>query len=932
MKIQGEFINTEGRTVKVVLNARKAAGEDITIGEGSKSGHALYFAGDGAVTTESGFNDSMDVILSQSASIQLQSENFAPELSGRSFRDVTAEINIDGQCVFAGFLEPNTYNQPYIDVLDDLELNCIDVLSALQYRPFRDVTGKGSYNKAVAEADSSTFWELLSEALLSENTNGAGTEFTILYDGSRRTVSGTADTVFKDLQVSDLAFLGEDEDDVQTYQDVVEAVLKYLNLHIVQDGKTFYIFSWESVRKGNIKWIQLNGNRKAEDEESDISDITLTNDIAGDTDGEITLSEAFNRLCLKVSPKNMNELIESPLDSMDSAYPHRTLYCTEFRTHMFDEFTTFLKKGSDPEAMLNDGTIKKAYWQNWYILVKRNANWIVGRGGHDMVDAYKKDDRSQENIANQLAYYPGAALMSIGRVQYNTEEKDKEDNSPKSSLEMSDYLVISTYENAAGDTTYDPLVTPLAEYVGNNGGAVYSPPDNKTINYIVISGTFRLEKKENQSVRVKDFYDAPIGMAIEAIDNGFGIDRHGESGDVHISDVKSQGKDNCYMIYRWYKNSGGTGRVFGNLPQEDYNPQNSNGQTVGWPSGIKGCYSNGLRMPSDFDVPDFEYAYSSIKDKTDRLSKVPVLECMLVIGDKVLVEDMDKNGNINALEWKKYKSMDTCKANHPDDTTVAEDEYYAQTFSIGFDPKIGDHLLNEDHDVQTNFSWELGIDTDKGMAIPIRYSDHLHGKVDFRILGVVNSFYYDKITRRHRTWFRREKWNSEAIPLMANVRNIFIKDFSIKLYSDNSMGENSGDNDGDMVYMSDTDEDFYNKKDDLEFKIHSAFTSAECAEQGIAPVIAITTVSESDTGDGCLSIVDTVTGTTGKAEEEYVSEYYEELHVSRVTLSASLRDIPGIVSRWRHYHSPAMGKDFYLQSVERDIQAGTATLTLKEVF
>lgn len=143
-------------------------------------------------------------------------------------------------------------------------------------------------------------------------------------------------------------------------------------------------------------------------------------------------------------------------------------------------------------------------------------------------------------------------------------------------------------------------------------------------------------------------------------------------------------------------------------------------------------------------------------------------------------------------------------------------------FSIGFDPKIGDHLLNEDHDIQTNFTWELGIDTDKGMAIPIRNSDHISGDVDFRILGLVNSFYYNKIIRRHRTWFRSEKWTKEAVPLMANVRNVFIKDFSIKLYSNNSMADNSGDNDGDMVYMSDTDEDFYNKKDDLEFKIHSA--------------------------------------------------------------------------------------------------------------
>ena len=365
---------------------------------------------------------------------------------------------------------------------------------------------------------------------------------------------------------------------------------------------------------------------------------------------------------------------------------------------------------------------------------------------------------------------------------------------------------------------------------------------------------------------------------------------------------------------------------------EDLNPQKTIVRPKGWPDEIKGFYSNGLRMPSEFDVPDFKFEYSGIKDGKDHLSKVPVLECMLVIGDKVLVEDMDKNGNINALKWQKFKSMDTCKSEHPDDSSAAEDEFYSQTFSIGFDPKIGDHLLNEDHDVQTNFTWELGIDTEKGMAIPIRFSDHLHGKVDFKILGVVNSFYYNKITKRHRTWFRKEKWTDNAIPLMANVRNIFIKDFSIKLYSDNSMSGNSADNNGDIVYMSDTDETFYNKKDDLEFKLHSAFTTEECASQGLSPVISLTTVSETSSGDGCLNITDNITGDTGKAEAEYISEYYDEMHVPRIAMTQQMQDIGDFVSPWRHYRSIAMGKNFYVQSIERNLLEGSAELTMKEIW
>lgn len=925
MRIHGEFVNKKNRTVGVSFMTSAGDG-DIEIGG---DGSGMYFSADDTVTTESGFNDSMDVIIPHSATVKLSVESYLPTLFAKGVRDVRVEIYVDGVCVFAGFVEPNTYSQDYVNSEDDLDINCVDALSAMQYIQFRNVGNGTKYTDACVNAKSATFWELLKEAL-SAGTGGLE-GYTVLYDGSKSLSGKSPSTVFTDLSAAELAFLDDDEDSVWNYQDVAEALLKYLNLHIVQCGKTFYIFSWESVRKGNISWINLMGDAAS----PATPDTLILSERNVEDDGtQIDVCEAYNKLSLKISPKSVDELVSSPLDDLDSAYPHRMRYCTEYRATVLDDFKAFLRKGADPETLLSLGKIINAYWQDWYILVKKNANWMIGRSGTDMVDSYKTDDKCQENIVNQLALYPGAALVSIGRVQYNCKT---DDNSPTSTLDMSDYLVISTYEGDTGNTTYDPLVTPLAVYTGSNGGAVFSPPDDKTVNYIVITGTFRLEKKEPQSIIVKDFADAPIGMEREAVDAGMKeamnfVGHEVTDGRViHFGLVRSQGRDNCYLAYRWYKNSASK-NVFGSMSVEDLNPQKTIVHPKGWPDEIKGFYSNGLRMPSEFDVPDFKFEYSGIKDGKDHLSKVPVLECMLVIGDKVLVEDMDKNGNINALKWQKFKSMDTCKSEHPDDSSAAEDEFYSQTFSIGFDPKIGDHLLNEDHDVQTNFTWELGIDTEKGMAIPIRFSDHLHGKVDFKILGVVNSFYYNKITKRHRTWFRKEKWTDNAIPLMANVRNIFIKDFSIKLYSDNSMSGNSGDNNGDIVYMSDTDETFYNKKDDIEFKLHSAFTTEECASQGLSPVISLTTVSETSSGDGCLNITDNITGDTGKAEAEYISEYYDEMHVPRIAMTQQMQDIGDFVSPWRHYKSLAMGKNFYVQSIERNLLEGSAELTMKEIW
>lgn len=203
--------------------------------------------------------------------------------------------------------------------------------------------GNGTkYTDACVNAKSSTFWELLKEAL-SAGTGGLE-GYTVLYDGSKSLPGKSPSTVFADLSAAELAFLDDDEDSVWNYQDVAEALLKYLNLHIIQYGKVFYIFSWESVRKGNISWINLMGDAAA----PSIPDTLILSERNVEDDGtQIDVCEAYNKLSLKISPKSVDELVSSPLDDLDSAYPHRMRYCTEYRATVLDDFKAFLRKGAD---------------------------------------------------------------------------------------------------------------------------------------------------------------------------------------------------------------------------------------------------------------------------------------------------------------------------------------------------------------------------------------------------------------------------------------------------------------------------------------------------------------------------------------------------------------------------------------------------------
>jgi hypothetical protein len=56
--------------------------------------------------------------------------------------------------------------------------------------------------------------------------------------------------------------IGETYDDLWTQQEVLEEMLRYLNLHIVMNGSDFYLFDWDSMMAGEtINWLNLGTKR-----------------------------------------------------------------------------------------------------------------------------------------------------------------------------------------------------------------------------------------------------------------------------------------------------------------------------------------------------------------------------------------------------------------------------------------------------------------------------------------------------------------------------------------------------------------------------------------------------------------------------------------------------------------------------------------------
>lgn len=897
MYIHGSFLSQQGDTITVHIVTGNDRTQTIEIGTEKAD---VYFSEDPA-EIENEVNDTFDVLLRNSAKIRLLCGNLITNLFSTSCRDAVVNIYKNDTCIFAGFIEPQTLSQPYNNRWDELELNCIDALSALQYSKYKNVGALGViYAFVKAEAAQRSFYDITTEILqgVTEGLDILGNQnIKFWYDGSKAVDAQTANRyqVFRQLSISDLLFMGDDESDVWQQDEVLEELFKYLNLHIVQDGFNFYIFSWESVKAtpDKIIWHDIVANSTKTTAQQAVT-IALAN--VADCDTTISIGDVYNQLLLTAKVEDIESVIESPLDDdlLVSPYINKQKYLTEYSSDGEGKtaYKAFYAMTHDQKTTYGAGAIT-----DWYVQVMRNKQWTFPMKGNtdiDIVDYFGSEGTKQHALPDWLGQAPGAAIMALGSVKMNTAN---DDNSPTSKVNMTNYLVVSVNGNGVDNDenkTYPSVADiqkniPYAVYTGNKAGGIFSPSDEETTNYIVLSGKVVLN---------------PIMRQTNTYTNLHNKEWHGG--------LPMGLKEN--EIYVWHQTVPSRNNGDGRYYTRQYWQAETPDKEVSWHEGV----NSGFYPYTGEGPEEYEFKYSAVGDSTDTISKVAVLACMLVIGDKCVVET-GTEGQTTDFVWQKYKERSECQS---------DDEYYQQCFTIGFDPKIGDKLVGTEFSIQNNIDYKMGIDAE-GIAIPITKGDKISGQVRFMILGPVNAT-WDVITRRHPTFFRHTKWSRSSVPLLAHVSSILIKSFEVKVYSDNGLISN-GNDDNDIIYMSDTKETFVNKKDDLEFKINSALTATECAQLGVSNTVKLSTPLNISTGDGVLEVYDRNGNVKAKPEQIYVDSYYTEYHKPRIVMAQKLRDIDNVVSLFNHYRHEALNKEFFVQGIGRNLIEGRADLTLKEI-
>ena len=913
MLLQGQFrdINNTLYTVKILTNNDSSTTR--TIGE-----DGLFFAAE-PVMINGESKDTFTQMLVKSCEINLVANDYiGDELWAANARSIVVNVFKEGTCIFAGYVEPNVFNQPFAKPLEEITLNCIDAISILQYYNYKNAL-PNNFDSIRQNTGTASFQDMIEDIFdLFDALDIDGTHtIRLLYDKSKGLTQGNENTIFSDLGMAESYIVGEEIDDVWTQEEVLKEILKYLNLHIVQQGFDFYIFDWNTLKTRRNTWYNVLTNTSVTIRTP--QNLTLTSEMHGADDTNITVDDVYNQISVKCKLENEDTIIVNPLDKndLDSLYTSKQLYCREYQTYV-EKKQHGLYACENFRNMLLGRALEyndkyASTTTDWYIRAMINKNWLLhpygGQG--DSTDLYEQDANgvyyNQWKVAKNV--YDNRltpCIFQLGSVERDAKQAD---NSPIGKVSMTPYFYISVNGNKQ-DTQQDCEPTaleleqhsPMIEYLGGGAGSTYSPSDDKTTNYLVFSGKIQLQPVLTYLADYATIY----ALAQRTIEHPSMEDMmmltvlSEQPSDKEVDDSDKDEKGRLYT------------RKFFTMQYPT--------QPIDEIMYMHGIYS--LNPPcKDVGTKELPYKYSEYEywHRTDQISKLCLLECELIIGNKRLIEtDIDEWGN-STFQWVVLGQEPTYVWEEDGQT------YKVTTFTLGINPKLDDFIIGTEFDIQNTITVPMNLDTE-GTAIPIKKSDGVSGAVQFRILGPINTT-YNEITRRHPTWFRHTRWSTNTKLILAHTQNIILKDFECKVYTDNA--GNDVMQAKDLIYMSDETNQFINKNDSTTFNFITQLSGEECLEKGIKAGININAVVDMNTGTPINSIYNATTNETAKAEEHFVNNYYLEYSVPRIIMEATMHtsDI-----NWRNtYTSNVLYRNFFIEKQSDNLRLAKSEITFKEI-
>lgn len=779
--------------------------------------------------------------------------------------------------LFSGYVEPLCFSEPYARFWNEVEITANDKLANSQYIKYPNLI-----LQTLNEQDT-PLGILTKIAKLGIGDNNSTVDTSGLDSDIVNALSTT--------KISNNVWVGDSKDDWMDCFEVLEQLGKYWGFWSMWDNNKLKLIDWHNMERTPAA-SEMSGN----------NELVLANQPKEDfCDDSTSLSnaDAYTQIKLECDINDAEPIVEFG-DDIQSPYEHYALYLEELVTEGGGSRALNLFYNLVTENETSDETDKKhpseSYIYKNFCWVKESKLWDFGTNGYtQFLPEHTANPSSQQAILNWLntSGIGKGAFVSFGR----TDKMSVKDNSPINSIALKDCLVIGV--NGHDDKNHVSTLmaqwsdaNPICSFTGTS--KQFTPPDNNTINYLIISGKILLNKLQAQTGIV-------MHRKYKKWDDGFGEEYNAINGNLYLDTLNTynsilsdfqNGKKDSYLN----KTVPGIGEnPYGCYYTHKYYNGTSGSET---PTSLK-MLCGDLNQSKYNETWKYEYSgFGRDTKKVDNTTKIPILKCQMKIGTGEDAKYCIERADLGPEHFDEFVWMTEEEAK-VDQNTQTPWLY----FTIGIDPKIDDYIIGSEYDIKNNIWYYDDVDG-KGTAIPIKFTDNLSGTVEFKIISPMNS-YWEDINNDNKCiyYFLNDTIpNMYNYPILEKLSSIILSDFKIELTSNKGHILNNTAN-NDLVYASDENDTYVEAHED-DVKIATMITSDEAAEWGTEMVISDSHVVNSDgspffgfpyevedeNGD---PVIDEETGEPviayTKPEELYVNNFYNEYSIPRQIIETGLK-------------------------------------------
>lgn len=244
----------------------------------------------------------------QSATATILTKDYNFDIYSAKAQGTKVELlNDTGKVLWTGYATPNLYDMGFNEESEEVEIECIDALSTLQYIKY------SSTNKSVV-----TFLDIIRKVLKSCNAYN----YFYVSNNTQLTDNGTA-TILDKLYISENNFFEKKEDDetdddvAWTNQEVLEEICQYLGLTAIADGDSVYFLDYDAIKNGMNSYYKYAVNTTATPTLETISyNKTITASDYSESGSSLSLDNVYNKVSIKDDLYTFDTIIPDMYDNL----------------------------------------------------------------------------------------------------------------------------------------------------------------------------------------------------------------------------------------------------------------------------------------------------------------------------------------------------------------------------------------------------------------------------------------------------------------------------------------------------------------------------------------------------------------------------------------------------------------------------------------